>query len=606
MNLTHSQKKYIKKNLKKRKLSEIANHLKISEDSIINFIKKKSKGVNYQKFVEKNLNEKKIFSFHRVDWIKKNKSVLILLSVAVFAAYFNSLNNNFVSDDNGIVQNAPLWSFDSIISQPLYLLRQLIYIISYKFFGLNPFVFRSFNILFHLGSVILIYLLLDLLIDKRVAFFSALIFAVHPILIESVSWISGGVYAQYSFFFLLSFIFYILYRNIEKRSYYIFSLIFFSFSLLSSEKAFVLFLIFFLFEISNKGFKKNWKKTLPYFILSLILIILYFGKVGQRITSLQTEFYQDQVSQIDNPLIQIPIAITSYLQLIFWPQNLTIYHSEMSFSQTEYLIRLSIFILFSIFIFYGYKRNRQIFFWLSFFVITLLPTLTPLKISWIVAERYVYLGSLGIFVIIAKAFKKLSEIKNFKMGVYMVFTLIIVVLLTRTIVRNVDWKNEDNLWIATGKTSPSSPNNHNNLGDVYGRQGDFQRAVLEFKKAIEIKPNYADAYHNLANTYVEIKKYEEAVKNYQKAIYFNPKLWQSYQNLAVLYFQNNQFSPALENIQKAIAINPENINLQADLGVIYYRMGDKNKAKAIFAKLLKIDPNNEKIKSFLSELSKEK
>ncbi len=72
--------------------------------------------------------------------------------------------------------------------------------------------------------------------------------------------------------------------------------------------------------------------------------------------------------------------------------------------------------------------------------------------------------------------------------------------------RNFDWKNQDTLWLATAKTSPSSHQNHNNLGDLYARRGEYEKAVEEFKKAIELKPDYGDAYHNLANVYHQIGK----------------------------------------------------------------------------------------------------
>ena len=77
---------------------------------------------------------------------------------------------------------------------------------------------------------------------------------------------------------------------------------------------------------------------------------------------------------------------------------------------------------------------------------------------------------------------------------------IVVSLSIRTIVRNVDWKNEDNLWVATGKVAPSGAPIHNNLGDVYARHNDYPKAIEEFTRATQINPGYADAYHNLANT----------------------------------------------------------------------------------------------------------
>ena len=161
---------------------------------------------------------------------------------------------------------------------------------------------------------------------------------------------------------------------------------------------------------------------------------------------------------------------------------------------------------------------------------------------------------------------KLNE--NAKMVGYFALVVIVASLSVRTIIRNKDWKSEDTLWIATAQVAPSGQQIHNNLGDVYARQGDMQKAVEEFKKAIEINPNYADAYHNLGNTYQQMGQLDLAIENYQKALSINPHLWQSYQNLAAIYFNQGQYDLALENIKKALEINPNDENLKQNLQVI--------------------------------------
>ncbi|MCG2686023.1 tetratricopeptide repeat protein, partial [Candidatus Parcubacteria bacterium] len=403
---------------------------------------------------------------------------------------------------------------------------------------------------------------------------------------EAVTWISGGAHVQYSFFSLGSFLAYLL--ATKEKKYYLLSLAFFVLALLSSEKAVVLPAILLAYEVSNKSISKNWKGLIAPFLLGGSWAAVSAAGITQRVQTLQTSFYQKPSTL--NPLTQIPIAITSYLELIFWPKNLTLYHSEMIFTQTEYLIRLGIFLAFLGSIVYTYRRQRQVFFWLSFFIISLLPTLTPFGISWIVAERYVYLGAIGIFVVVALVFNQLWKNEKLRPGVRILFSLIILALLTRTIVRNVDWKDQDTLWLATAKTSPSSSQNHNNLGDYYGRQGDFEKAIEEFKRAIELNPNYAGAYHNLANTYRQLGKTDWAIENYQKAAELNPNLWQSHQNLAVSYFDRGQLDLAEENMKKAIEVNPENANLYLNLGIIYLRMEDGPRAEEAFQKARELDP----------------
>jgi tetratricopeptide (TPR) repeat protein len=92
--------------------------------------------------------------------------------------------------------------------------------------------------------------------------------------------------------------------------------------------------------------------------------------------------------------------------------------------------------------------------------------------------------------------------------------------------------------------------------------------VEEFKTAISINPNYADAYHNLANTYQAMEKFDLAIENYQTALSINPNLWQSYQNLAAIYFNAGQYDLAEENIKKALEVNPGDKNLESALKYI--------------------------------------
>ena len=535
-------------------------------------------------------------------WFKRDWPLLLLLLILILITYGNSLNNAFLSDDLAeIVQNPNVGNLKyAIISHPFGFIRLILYWLAFHLGGLNPAFFRSANYLLHISSVFLIYAIFNHLSSKRLALLAASIFAVHPGISEAVVWISGGSYPQYSFFFLLSFFFYLL--SAKKRLYYLLSIIFYLLSFMSHpQMPLALFLVFPFWELCFGNFKLNWKKSIPFLTLAIAYLLINLGALPEREQTLQSVHYQEK--GIDNPLILIPIAITSYLELIFFPKTLTLYHSELVFGPVNFAIRVLITIGFLAGILFSFKKNKFIFFWLSFFLIALSPTLTPFRLNWIMAERYLYLGVVGILAVFGYSVIALSEKMKFKWLNYLII-IIVILLSARTILRNIDWKNEDNLWIATGKTSPSSPNTHNNLGDVYGRWGDKQRSLQEFQTAIALKPNYADAYHNSANVYRELGQLDQAISSYQNALKFNPILWQSYQNIAAIYFQQTQYDLALENIQKAILINPKNINLKSNLGVIYLTLGNKDKAKEIFGLILTADPQNQFAQAGLAEASK--
>lgn len=604
--LTNKQKKYIKKNIKKRSIEQIALYLDIPEKTVNDFVYEYLGKNKYQKYfkTKENLNEPKIANIKDfITFLKLNRQYFILLFIFALVPYFFAFNNGFVSDDRGIILNLPSYKLSISVFFPFFDVGGFTQWLIYKFFGFNQILLHSINIFFHLGSVLLLFTLLSFISKKSISFFAASLFAVHPIFIESVTWVSGRTYAQYSFFFLLALIFYIF--SFKNRKYFYFSLFAFWLCLGSSEKSIVLFLVFVLYEYCFGSIRKNWKKLSAYFFLAILYTGYFFlilGKLGTRVSSLQAD--TGASLGMDNPFLQIPVAITSYLWLIFWPADLTLYHSELSLSSLNFIIRLIIFLGFLVLLFILNKKNRFVFFWLMLFIIALLPTLTPFRISWIVAERYVYLGAIGILVSIAVLLEKVSEIKKYKMQFYTAFFILLILLSVRTILRNSDWHNEDTLWVATAKTSPSSPNTHNNMGDVYSRHGDFKNAQEEFKRAIKIKPNYAEAYHNLANVYIKMGKKEDAIKNYQKAIFYNPSLWQSHLQLADIYLTGKKYKNAEEEIRKAIKINPGEIDLTNNLGTVYLKEGDKKKAKEIFTNVLLSDPLNTKAKAGLEEASK--
>lgn len=494
---------------------------------------------------------------------KKNLSPILFLVFLVLFVYFNSLGNDFVSDDiSGIVQNHNLSFFNKIFSQPLSLVRNFLYFLAFQFFSLKPFAYHIINLIFHSGSTVLVYLILNAIATSPVALFSAAIFAVHPLLSEGVTWISGGPYPQYSFFFLLSFLLYIKHQETKKTKFYFLSLFSFILSLLSTEKGAILPLILVVYDFFQRTIKTSWRKIIPYFLLSILCFLAYLssGSITQRVETLQTNYYQN--TGYYNPLIQMPTAISSYLYLFFVPMNLTLYHTETVFTPFEYSLRLIITLLYFCVTLFFLLKDRRVFFWLAFFLISLLPMLTPLKISWVVAERYAYLGSIGLIVSVAFLTefisKKISEPKMF----WVILTLLVSLLGTRTMFRNQDWKNQDVLWLATAKNSPLSPQNHNNLGDYYGRHGNFEKAIEEFQTAIKLQPNYGDAYHNLGNIYLQTHHYDQALASYQKALEFNPNLWQSYVNIGMIYYNYGDKKRAQEEFQKALIIDPQNTEIK--------------------------------------------
>jgi len=586
MKLKYSQKKFIQGNYQKLSNLQIATKLGIDEEDVEAHINS-----NKRLFKKSEKPERKdIFSLQKNDYF-----TIGLLIVLVIIVYINSVNAPFLSDDTSIVaQEKLLSSINYLTNQPMFFFQSIRYFLAYQIGGLTPALFRIPNIIFHAGFVTMIYIISKLFTkNKNIPFFVAALAAVHPMMIESVTWISGGVYSQSALITLLSFYSYLRGCKTQNMKWTILSYIFFVIALSTSEKTIIFPFIIAAYDLSFGTMRANWKKIAGFFSLSFVYGLMLLTIVGERVDALNTAQGSNSAVGITNPLIQIPTAIGTYLKLYFWPDKLTLYQSEFQMGLIPFAFLVILTISYIIALIYSYKKDKSIFFWLSFFIITLLPTLNPFGLSWIVAERYSYFGSVGLYFVFVSVFFKIFDNQKLKTFGYLIFTIIILSLSIRTIVRNIDWQTEDNLWIATAKISKSDPKTFNNLGDVYSRSGDIQKASEAFAHAIELNPNYPDAHHNLANSYQKLGRIDEAVELYKKAITLNPNLWQSYQSLASISFDNKKYDEAAGYIDSAIKIYPNNPQLYVNLGTIYSQSGNNSKAKRSFEKALELEPGNE-------------
>jgi hypothetical protein len=488
---------------------------------------------------------------------------ILLLLVAVL--YLPFLGNAFVSDDiAGLVYAAPAWTWLSSVGWPNYIHLSILFQYGlYHVFGMTPWPFRLLNILFHAGNVILVYLIAKKLVHKTIAIVAALLFAVHPLATEAVIWISGGTYSQHTFFLLAALWLYM--KRTEKA--YIGAIVLFILCLFTSEKTIVLSLIFISFEWFYGNLRKNWKHTVPFVALSLICTVFYGLKIGDRTASVTALSYQSP-SGLFYPFVQLPIAISSYGELFLWPSHLTLYHFSFIFPWWNLSIRAAVTVIYVAFLVYTLVRRKPIGFWLLWFLIGLLPMLTPLKIAWVVAERYVYFSLIGLCILIAMVFNRVISSKKWKVVLTCVGIIVVIALCTRTLVRNSEWSSQDTLWVATLRESPEDPQSWNNMGDVYARHGEFDKSIEAFTQATKLNPNYADAYHNIGNTYLQMKKYDEAVPFFEKAVSINPNLWQSYQDLAVIAAEKKEYQQALSYIDQALKINPTDPTLLQNVQVL--------------------------------------
>lgn len=526
---------------------------------------------------------------------------ILILLLLVSAAYFGVADNGFLADDvGGVIGNPRIGDLRSVFSHPFTFVQPLIYFILYSIGGRNAVVFHLFNVCVHMINTLLIYFIIFRM-DKRkkIAFFVASLFAVHPILTESVTWISGGPYTVYTMFLLAAFLAYL--HSLKNKLLYLFSILFFLLGLEVSEKAvvfpFILTLHYLLFERTHK----SWRYILPYWVITFIGVGIYLTQIGDRFEVFKRQFAGG--TSWRNPAFYLPMAITSYIQLILVPRVLTLYHSERV-GDIEYWVRVMGFIGFVGMVVWTFiKKQRLLFFWLMFFVLSLLPTITPLRIASITAERYVYLGSVGIIYAMVWGIEWSSRKIKVRWLDYIVISVIVALFIIRTISRNADWKDESSFWTSTVTSSPYSFQSHANLGRLYLDKGDMMKAADEFEKTVALKPDFAEVHYNLGYIYRQLGMADKSLEHYGLAVKYQPAMGKAYQNMSAIYFMIKDYAMAEKSALFAIRYSEkENLTLYLNLGYIYMNENKKDEARNEFRKILLMDPSNAGVKQLLKSL----
>lgn len=484
-------------------------------------------------------------------------AILILSSVV----YANAVSGGFISDDIASIRDNPnIGKFSNVEN-----LTGLVNWVSYKISGLNPSAYHIGNIILHGICSILVFFLLSSFFGAWPGFLAALLFACHPVHVETVTWISGK---PYSISAILLFASFILYRRATREDKlkpvaYMFSIIlcnpFYTNWYLGLYP-----LIIILYDVIYGKAKKHWKYWLPYIGIVAIWFIKKSVALAHRIDILRTPM----ITGTNNPIYKLAYSFFEHLRLLVWPAQLTLYHEPAKITQQLLLVELCVLFLALFFLPRLFKRAKPIFFALGVYVLFLAPTYSPVLISWTVAERYLYIPSLGFFMLIAFLIKKYSITPKAKNITTIVVMLLIGAFSIRTIIRNNDWKDRATFWRATVKVSPESSKAHNNMGDIYSIEGDLEMAAWSFRHATELNPGYAEGFHNLAFTYTKTKRYDEAIKYYKKAISLDPTLLQSYQNLSAIYLAKGKTGLAKRYLQEALGLAPEDSEIAKTIRTI--------------------------------------
>ena len=564
---------------------------------------------------------------------------IIFVFVVTFIAYFNTLFNGFVYDDIPQVLTNPwirdvrnipeiflsdVWHFETGASYaPNYYrpLMHLIFMLNYYVFGLHPWGFHLINVLFHAGNSILTFLITARILKEHCitsstyylfsSFIAALFFVTHPIHTEAVAWVSGLPDLSFTFFYLLSFLFYILYGS-AFRGGYLLSVASFFLAILCKETALTLPIVLIVYDYAfretKNGFFAFLKKYGPFFGAIGTYLVLRYNALGgflpvQRHGDLTLYRY----------LINVPPLFSQYLEKLILPINLNffhVFHPITDITQAKALLSIVVTVAFAVLTWTSLKKNKTTFFSLFFLVFTLLPALyIPGVGENTLAERYLYLPSFGFVLLIGLFVAWVMERHRYMVILTAASLSLIGLSIMGTLSRNAVWKDSYTLWTDTVKKSQDSYsprlnlgdalmargaiddaieqylyslNLHpteianNNLGYAYGVKGWKDMAIERYKQAIKLNYNYARSHYNLANTYAEIGRLDEAIDEFLIALRLSPNNAEAHNNLGIAYANKGLMNEAIKHFEIAVKLSPERPDFRSNLATAY---GSKSLAR---------------------------
>jgi len=495
--------------------------------------------------------------------------ILILLFAAVLS-YANSLHNQFIWDDEDwILRNTTvkdwhrwpaLFTQNSIqgarkgsnFYRPI---QAISHGIDYMVWGYKLSGHHASNIFFHAVAAILLFLLLKSIFSQGMAFLSALFFAIHPVQTEAITYISGRADPMSVLFILLSIL--LFEKNI------LLSCLAFLFAIFSKESALLtpaLILLYIVFR--DRDVKRELKYLLPFIAIIIVYGILRLTVLDFSHTIPENApkafFYVPFYIRLCTFLKTLPV----YFGILLWPFGL---HMErdmaLSYSIFEPKAFLGLFIVITIFLtgFACRKRYKFLLFSAAWFFISIFPNSNIIPINALIYEHWLYLPSIGFFVVVAWCMDRLlSKGKAFRPLALLLITLISSFYIWRTYERNREWHNPISFYESTIRHKPDSARLHNNLAMAYADAGRPEDAIREYKKAIELGDYYAQPHYNLSNIYIGKGDYDAAIKELKKSIEIDSNFLYSHETLALVYFSQNRLELAKKEAVFVLEREPQN------------------------------------------------
>lgn len=545
----------------------------------------------------------------------KNLIIYICLVVVILAAFWQVNQADFINLDDpvyvtenfhiqsGITLDGIRWAFSTTYAEFWHPLTWLSLMLDYQLYGLNAGGYHLTNLILHILSTLLLFWLFNRMTGAiwKSAFVAAF-FALHPLHVESVAWIAERKDVLSTFFFMLTLCLYVYYTEKPDIKRYLPVVFCFACGLMSKSMVVTLPVILILLDFwplsryrpgieSKKGSIIIWqlKEKISLFFLSAAfsVITLYAHyKPSAKYLPLSLE------SRIANALV----SFITYLEKTFLPLDLAVFYPvSVNLPAWQVWGAALLIIAISAIVIAVAKRLPYIFVGWLWYAITIAPVIGIIQIGdFTEADRFTYLPSIGIAVILAWGIPLLFPNENIRKNI--LFPAVIAVL---TIMAVLTWKQcgywRDSIKLYNHALAVTKNNDlaHTNLASALLSKGKIGEAINHYNTAISLKPDSANFYSNRGNAYAKVGQYQRALEDYNEAIRLHPDFALAYINRGTVYVDTGRYQMALESYETAIRLNPEYADTAYyNRGNIYVKLGQYQHALDDYNQVIRLRPND--------------
>jgi tetratricopeptide (TPR) repeat protein len=512
----------------------------------------------------------------------------------------------------------------------------------HKFVGLSPWPYHLLNVLLHAGSAVLLWQVLRQL-NVRGAWLGAALWALHPVMVQSVAWVTELKNTQSGFFYLLSVFCFLKWAEASTTDHadntdssvrgpggalrkspfrrfaqspirlFVFSLFFFVLATLSKPSVVMLPVVLALC-IWWRTEKIRWPDVValaPFVLISALASVWTILEQKLHAGAIGAEWAQTWSDR----LIIAGRAIWFYVAKLAWPHPLIFIYPRWEINSSQPIAYLPVVAaLAGLLALWSIRANwsRAAFFAAAYYVVSLFPVLGFFSVYFFrysfVSDHFQYLASMGPLALAGAgivagcnrlaASRRLSALPSTArrivtpttpfVGICGVLLLALVFLTWR---QTAVYHNLVTLYTATLTKNPGCWMAHYNLGIALNEQGDADSAIAHYRRAVELRPSYAEAHYNLGRLLAQKGQFDEAVVHYQKALEINPTDAEAHNNLGATLFVNGRLDEAIAHYRNALAIKPDYADASCNLANALLSNGDLDGAIAYYSGCLAVSPN---------------